>query len=68
MRIWLGTSIQSPFASGAFFFLLQNDLYNCLLNLLGEINVSLLYYTTDSNYYYNDRAKKGVVNGLLGMS
>lgn len=49
-------------------FFLQNDLYNCLLNLLGEINVWLLYYTIDSNYCCNDKAIQGVVTGLLGMS
>lgn len=59
---------QSPFAAGAFGFFLQNALYNCSLNLLGEINVWQLYYTIDSNYYCNDRAIQGVVTGFLEMS
>lgn len=63
-----GPARQSPCAFGAFGIFLQNALYNCSLNLLGEINVWQLYYTIDSNYHCNDRAAQGFVTGFLEMS
>lgn len=63
-----GPARKSPCAFGAFGFFLQNALYNCSLNLLGEINVWQLYYTIDSNYYCNDRAVQGFVTGFLEVS
>ena len=63
-----GPACKSPCAFGAFGFFLQNALYNCSLNLLGEINEWQLYYTIDSNYYCNDRAVQGLVTRFLEMS